>query len=401
MKSLLHFEQYVNDRFGTSDPPGIAESLLPENGSVVPLHWRKVPVDSVSVFSTGSHMAEQLVAELRRNGEFLIPVHPLDEGKWPRESLVNGGAFQVTSSYRTVAYAPSEGDLLSASIPDNHTLMIKLHLEEPLPGIPGDRRLTRDKVEKCVLLSQTLAETMQTEPLAQQLRIVPEFLGIVSDDCGALFRLLPSHGLVPAFSLGSRDTSEPGSRPLIVDMLETHYGDDVEKAALEFGEQFALPLIRSLFAGFRAGFSLEMHAQNTLVEPGRDRLISTVHYRDLEGVILSNSFRSGRNLPELFTNTPNSEYCDESQKFSRLFNRNYDHDLGRIFLSVLSSLHSCGYFDQKQMRTAMQGIRLSFRSALRKAELSDLAGLGRVVPFSRAPYGDGFRLGHYFRTQFR
>ena len=401
MKNLLHFEQYVNDRFGTSDPPGIAESLLPENGSVVPLHWRKVPADSVSVFSTGSPMAEQLVSDLSRDGEFLIPVHPLDEDKWPRESLVGGGAFQVTSSYRTVAYAPREGDLLGASIPDDHTLMIKLHLEEPLPGIPGDRRLTRDKVEKCVLLSQALVENMQNEPLAQQLRIVPEFLGIVSDDCGALFRLLPSHGLVPAFSLGSRDTTESGSRPLIVEMLEAHYGDDADRASVEFGEQIGLPLIRSLFAGFRAGFSLEMHAQNTLVEPGGDRLISTVHYRDLEGVILSNSFRAGRNLPELFTDTPNSEYLDESQKFSRLFSRNYDHDLGRIFLSVLSSLQSCGYFDQKQARKAMQSIRLSFRSALREAELGDLAGLGRAVPFSRAPYGDGFRLGHYFRTQFR
>jgi len=401
MNSLLHYEQHVNDRFGTSKPPEIAKSLLPETGALVPLYWRTVPAESVSVFSTGSLQAEILAASLLRNDQFLIPVHPLDESKWPRESLHANGAFHVTSSYRTVAYVPETRDPLAECVSGDQTLMIKLHLEEPLPGIPGDRRLTHDKVEKCVLLSQALSQEMADEPMASQLTIIPEFLGIVSEDCGALFRSIPSQGPVPAFSLGSEDNSRTGTNPLIVDMLEAQYGDNAIRAAQQFGKQFARPLIRSLLAGFRVGISLEMHAQNTLIEPGRDRLISRVLYRDLEGAVLSNSYRSKRNLPDLFPDTRNEEFQDDEHKFSRYFNRNYDYDLGRIFLSVLGSLNSYGYFNRKLSEIAIKKIRQSFRDALREARLADLAGAGRVIPFSRAPYGDGFRLGHYFRTQFR
>lgn len=79
--------------------------------------------------------------------------------------------------------------------------MIKVHLEQSLTGVPGDRRLTRDKIEKCVLLSDKLAAVAAEDPLARRPSIVPEFLGVSHCDGGALYRLVLEGGLIPTFAL--------------------------------------------------------------------------------------------------------------------------------------------------------------------------------------------------------
>lgn len=399
--SLLHFEQFVNDRFGTSSAPEIAQSLLPESGAILPLSWRRAAIGSVDIFSTGSLVAQRVATALQRDGYVMIPVHPLDEDKWSGEPLVAAGRFQASASYRTVAYVPGDDDPLKGCVADDQLLMLKLHLDAPLPGIPGDRRLTRDKVEKCVLLSDALGAAMERDSMADQLKIVPEFLGFADADGGVLFRALPREGVMPLFSLGSVDRHQSGRKSLIQTLLESRYGDDSDRASREFGRDFARPLVRSLLAGFRAGFSMEMHAQNTLVEPGTTRLIDYVLYRDLEGVVLSNEFRMSRGMDALFPGTSNGELRETRVKFSRYFSRNYDHDLGRVFHSVLQALVASGYFDRGTKRLAVRGIRNVFREALCEAELGGLARSGRFMPLSRAPYGDGMRTGHYFRTTFR
>jgi siderophore synthetase component len=57
----------------------------------------------------------------------------------------------------------------------------------------------------------------------------------------------------------------------------------------------------------RAGFSLEIHAQNTLLQLGADRLNEQVLFRDLEGVVFSDRYRRRQGLPALFANLVNEE----------------------------------------------------------------------------------------------
>jgi len=401
LRELLHFEQYVNDRFGTSSAPVIDGALLPETGSQLQMSWRRVPASRVETFDDGSEIAAKVLEALRCDGDLLIPVHPLDLARYSGHELLSAGTFRVSASYRTFAYFPDDDDPLGAAIPRNQLMMIKLHLEEPLPGVPGDRRLTRDKVEKCVTLSRTLVREMRSEPMAEQLEIIPEFLGMADSTSGVLFRLLPRKDVLPLFSLSSVDRSRPGGKPLIQSLLEARFGSDTASAARAIGAEFARPLIRSLLAGFRAGFSLEMHAQNALVRPGSDRLVDRVLYRDLEGVVLSNAYRASRGLEPLFAGLDNPELNEPAMRFARYFSRNYDHDLGRVFRAVLKSLQAAGYFDQTLVRHAIRSIRHAFRAAVSEAGVADLAGVGRIIPISRAPYGNGLRLGHYFRTDFR
>jgi hypothetical protein len=153
--------------------------------------------------------------------------------------------------------------------------MLKLHLEEPLPGIPGDRRLTESVIAKCVYLSSVLPDEIQNDDLGADLEIVPEFFGITAGDCGVLLRLLPGNGVIPGFSLYSKDRQYLEHEPIIVKSMRSRFGENSAEAAQRFGADFAAPLVRSLIAGFRKGIALEMHAQNTLVQLRSDARSST------------------------------------------------------------------------------------------------------------------------------
>ena len=402
MKHILEFEQSVNNRFGTSEPPKIAGALLPESGIKHPMNWLRVSVDATQVITDGSDVAADFAKALRTDREVAIPLHPLEIKNWRGRAICESGSFEVTSSYRTVAYEPADAGETSFTPPDGQTVFFKLYLAEPLPGIPGDRRLTPEKIEKCVRLGASIEQEIASDPLARRLEIVKEFLGVASDKNGFLCRLLPSRKLIPSFSLGSVDLRYPDSCPEVVKLIKRQYGADSRTAASEFGMQFAEPFIESLLAGFGAGFSLEMHAQNTLIEPGADCLISKVYYRDLEGVVVDNHLRGKLGLKPLFEVDRNPEYFDPAVSFERYFNRNYDHDLGRIFLSVLSALESAQYFDDHEVEIATDSIRTTFRNCLSRSRLNGLISRkSQFLPLSRAPWGNGRRLGHYFRTTFR
>ena len=178
--SLSYYEQQVNDREATSPAPKIDKRLLPESGVMHPLAWRKIPRRNVEIFSTTSKSIEPVLPSLLLDSFVLMPIHPLSEHRYSAEELVYSGKIQFSASYRTVFYEPEPEGILGNWIPNGMTLMLKLSLEEPLPGIPGDRRLTRDKVEKCILLSDSLPIDLASEPVTQRFEIVPEFFGMAS-----------------------------------------------------------------------------------------------------------------------------------------------------------------------------------------------------------------------------
>ena len=399
--SLRHYEQQVNDRQMTSSAPKIDERLLPENAVSYPLAWRKIPNRSVEIFSTTSNEIRPVLPSLLADSSIMMPIHPLSEHRYRADELIYSGTIQFSASYRTVFFEPESDGILGNWIPDGMTLMLKLSLEEPLPGIPGDRRLTREKIEKCILLSDALPVELESDPLANQLEIVPEFLGMSSEDGGVIFRLLPESGILPVFSLYSMDRKTPGEPPVIVRHLQKIYKGDSARIVEELGDQLAKPIVQSLLAGFRAGFALEMHAQNTLISLGENSLFERVYFRDLEGVVFSNKFRVNRGLKPLFSNRNNSELVWQGKSMRRWFNRNLDHDLGRIFGCALDALSSYGMIDSKNKRKAVASIRKSVRQAVHSAKLKASNWPGSILPYSRAPWGNGLRLGHYFSTRFR
>lgn len=398
---LKHYEQQVNDRLLTSPAPAIDDRFLPENAASLPLAWRKIPRHDVEVFLTTNRDLESALPALLIDSFVLMPIHPLSENRYRTEELIYSGNIQFSASYRTVFFEPERGGILCDWIPDGMALMLKLSLEEPLPGIPGDRRLTREKIEKCILLSDALPLELKNDPLANQFEVVPEFLGISSKDCGAIFRLLRASGVLPVFSLYSTDRTKPAEPPFIVRRLQEFYGGDSVKKATELGDQLAKPLVQALLAGFRAGFSMEMHAQNTLFSPGEKHLFDRVYFRDMEGIVFSNKFRTDRGLQPLFSNHKNTELLWEGKSMRRWFNRNLDHDLGRIFRCAVDVLLGYGVIDNMGKRTAIASIRQSVRQAIESAELRALDWPSQFLPYSRAPWGNGLRLGDYFRTRYR
>jgi hypothetical protein len=89
----------------------------------------------VEIFNDGSDMALKIASSTMDDGHVNLPIHPLEESRWPDEKLTSSGFISISASYRTVFFQPEPGGLLSDALTDNHNLMIKLHLEVPLPGI--------------------------------------------------------------------------------------------------------------------------------------------------------------------------------------------------------------------------------------------------------------------------
>ena len=214
-------------------------------------------------------------------------------------------------------------------------------------------------------------------------------------------RCVPKYLRLAVFSLYSSDRNKPEQPPVIVRHLQSLYKGNSTAMVAELGEQLAKPLVQSLLAGFRIGFALEMHAQNTLFSPSEKYIFDRVYFRDLEGVVFSNKFRADRGLAPLFSSCDNSELIWQGKSMRRWFNRNLDHDLGRIFGCSLDALLKHGMIDQSDKSIAVASIRNSVRQAVQLAELQATNWPGSVFPYSRAPWGNGLKPGHYFRTRFR
>lgn len=401
MHDLKYYEQQVNNRFGTSPAPPIDASMVPETARPHALHWRRIPSTDVTFFDDGSDDARAVARALRQDDAVLVPIHPFETDRWPEETFVRSGSVSVSASYRTMFFEPERGGILDLASGSPGTLMMKLHLERPLPGIHGDRRISPQIAQKCVSLSPFLREILETDPLGGDSEVVPEFLGLSGPDTGVIFRRLPSVQVLPLFSLFSPDDQLTDGDSHIDMALRRLYGDNSMRAADAIGAELARPLLGPLFAGFRHGFSVEMHAQNVLFRPGAKTLIERVFIRDLEGVVLSNAYRVARGLEPIFEDLDNPALTAEYAPMARWFNRNVDHDLGRVFTASLDALERSGYFGQQERARAIRSIRAATRQAVREADLGQLNRPGRWLPLSRSPYGNGLSKGHYYRARYR
>jgi hypothetical protein len=400
-RSLIEWEQHVNERLGTDPAPRVSADLLPETGGWLPMRW--VRAERSALTELHDHAEDQVALPRMANtvpGEVLFPIHPLIEGAFPADRIVTAGRFAVSASYRTVFYEPGPGDPFYGVARQDQTLMLKLHLDEVLPGIAGDRRLTPAKVAKCVALSRELPRALAASSRPHRLEVMRERTGLLLGNRGALLRVVPRAGALPLFSFYSRDARQPDSPPVLIERLDALAGGPAA-AAMRYGELLAEPLAAGVLAGFQQGFSLELHAQNAVAIPGSDRLIERVLFRDLESVVFFPELRRRLGFAPAPLDTSDPELIQEPRDPVRWFNRNMDHDVGRILRWSLNILEREGYFGPRESRRAAASIRRTVRGLISDFGLGFLARQGRWLPYSRSPYGNGRRPGHYYRTWFR
>lgn len=115
-----------------------------------------------------------------------------------------------------------------------------------------------------------------------------------------------------------------------------------------------------------------MHAQNTLLQLGADRLNEQVLFRDLEGVVFSDRYRRRQGLPALLPNLVNEELLWTGDSMRRWYNRKLDDDIGRTLQCILEVFSLIGYFDEEMFSLADRSIRRETRATVAKAGLSGL-----------------------------
>ena len=401
LPGLIQCEQQINDRFGTDPAPALPAAMLPEAGQWYPMSWVVGEPGEVDVLADVPSDAGRWQSVFRRaDGASLFPVHPLTAAKYDSSRIVCSGTFAVSASYRTVFFEPEADHPVADLIPADQLMMIKLHLDDPLPGNRGDRRLTPEKVHKCIDLSRHLPGQLQSLNGRHRMEIVRERAGLLLGNRGAIIRIVPRRQCLPLFSVYSRDATNPGEHPVLIRAFE-RLGFSSDEVAERFGELLGEPLLRGLLAGFSLGFSLEMHAQNTLVSLSERTLIDTVYFRDLESVLFFPEVRSVRGFAPCGLNLDNQELFPEPKLPARWFNRNVDHDLGRVFRGVLHALQKEEFFTSLHVKVATESCRRMYRALVQEFALGSLNGLGRWLPVSRTPYGSGWRPGDYYRSSFR
>ena len=404
-ENTAYFEQYVNDRrrsssCATSLPPDLIPGTAPKRSML----WVVLPKNEVRILTDASDgkipaYCNNLI-DGRKNVVY-FPIHPLEIDAYKGYQIIESGSAIISASYRTFYYDLNSSSPIKFAPPKNSQLLIKLHLEKPLSGVEGDRRLTPDITQKCILFSRELNKLKKRGKLYSNLMHAREEVGLLHGDRGAIIRRMPAGQLIPAFSLSSLDRKDLSREILSISILRRAQETTGRGSAELFSEIFAKPLFESLFSAFLQGFALEMHMQNTLFEFKSNGFVKNIIYRDLEGIVFSNMYRSGHGLTELFKNYEITELHKDSHKFRLFFNRNLDHDISRILMNIIDANLEQGFWNLEEVRIAVKSVRRVLRKALSRYGLTWWSFWPRILKISRTPYGNGTRRFHYYKCRFR
>ena len=402
---LVDFEKFVNDRRLSSPPADLSPDLVPETSTFLPMQWVVLPAEEVKFITEHGEGKIPLYGKnlLGHEGRVVFfPIHPLQIKEYKKKKIITSGTARVSSSYRTFFYEPDIAKNIANLGPLNdNILMLKLHLDNPIPGVAGDRRLTYDKVKKSVDISRELSSLEKRNKLSHYLSIIPEEIGLVHENRGAIIRKIPKHPLVPAFSLTSPDQRDHDKEILAVTILKNASRVNGQNPIDLFTSIFVKPLVESLFSAFEQGFSLEMHMQNVLFYFNDRGQTEKIFYRDMEGVVFSNKYRASRGLPKLFKYNENPELLKDEHLFPYFFNRNLDHDIGRIIQNLLYALRITGFFSNKEILLAKKYTKRVIRSSIKKYGFEKFSFWNNLLKISRSPYGNGTRIHHYYFCRFR
>jgi hypothetical protein len=298
------------------------KAYAPESGQTFEVKSYWIDAKRLHAFT-----GEGLPAELR--GQFFrkdrgrdqvrLLVHPESEGFY-REFLVGATpapSFRATataSSRTLLAWPPGDGD---------HAFFAKLSLDKEIGGVV--RTIPMGEVARSIGLNNVLHQGGASLPAS--FRFLPEVIGVIPKGMergGMIIRAIPEDvrsgdmRYMPLFSLYAPRSG--GRPPLIARMIETS-----GLSAPEFVRQKLIrPFVRQwLDLTVKQGIAMEPHAQNVLVEIGRDGLpTGSFLHRDLGGFNIdfkfrkSLSIRTPRRLPVL-QSMKKDYFTDKSEKVLR------------------------------------------------------------------------------------
>lgn len=403
--NMADFEQYVNDRRrSSSSATGLPPDLMPDTAPIRPMLWAVLPKNEVTFLSDAADgNIPDYCKGLIDNQKSVVyfPIHPLESTAYSEYELIESGSARVSASYRTFFYEENPQGVIKFAIPQRSRLMIKLHLQEPILGVEGDRRLTPEIIEKCILFSRELEKLRVQGELYTKLLVAREEVGMLHRDRGAIIRRLPAGQIIPAFSLSSLDGRDSSREIMCIAILQKAQEMTGVATPELFGEIFARPLYESLLSAFVQGFSLEMHMQNTLFKFSSNGFVKNIIYRDLEGIVFSDKFRVAHGLSPLFNGIDSEILHKNSDEYRRFFNRNLDHDVSRILENILDANLEQGYWTLQDVKMAAKSVKRILREELARYGLVAWALLPRLFKISRSPYGNGTRRFHYFKCRFR
>lgn len=327
---FIYLERYVNE--GSKTYSALSDRFS-GNKKYHPVHGVKrfkvpcllVPRAKVAVFLDDP--SPNLAARYLRSDNILMPVHPeifQDEDipfiqeirQYPLINIL----VEPTASTRTVM-----------AISDAH--FIKLHYPRYISRFV--RPMPRNVIENSISVSRGLRNINLTN-----FGFLPETIGIAYGDgpssWGFIIREIysrPSSAykpfLIPFFSLYSQDINSPNDLPLLVQLIEYHKADPQDFIISKIME----PVIAIWCACIRqAGFLLEMHGENTLLELNKNYSPSRIVYRDFD-ISIDLEVRKSLSLHNDFAGLGHSKYEPEKK-----YSLSYDIYIGHHLFDYIAKM---------------------------------------------------------------
>lgn len=222
---FVEFEQFVNNRKRIIGDPKIPYEFTPESGLKHDLVWVLVSFDQVKFLATRSSMIGERLAKAvtiqEPEKKVIFPIHWFQEQYYRSQEKVELGKGVVSSSYRTIFVEFDKSNAQYPFLDHMESYMLKLHLENGLPGIEGDRRITEDVAMKCLRKSDHLALLKQKGYFPDFFDFMPEEFSIIYENRGVIFRRIVDHDVIPAFSLFSRNINRRNDEIVAIQIFKT------------------------------------------------------------------------------------------------------------------------------------------------------------------------------------
>lgn len=379
---LLKYEQkYVNRNLDTNKIIALknyqAKEFSPEGGLIFDVESYWLDADKLYVFeSEKSEVPHGLTLKRTFKGkeQVLFMVHPesVDFYKDITKNALRGPVFKATAT------ASSRTLMMWAVNNPNEVFFGKLSLNKEVAGVV--RTIPKGEVARSVGMTQIL-ESAERE-LPKNFKYLPEFFGVMPkgmDRGGMLLRSLPAEyqngekHLMPLFALYTKPKGTNKS-PLQSMISRSHLSaaDFVSQKILQpFAKQWVQLVVEN-------GLAIEAHAQNVLVEIGKDGLITDTYvYRDFGGFNMDLSMRQSKNLA-MPKNLPviegtNADYHQEFHN-KAIVQSLYTYYEGGFLYGMAQELKRIGYKDLTydkltsilhqtiQTDFAKRGIKVNLRS---------------------------------------
>jgi hypothetical protein len=257
----------------------------------------------------------------------------------------------------TISVAPTSSTRTVLSLDTKYPFMIKTDLERKLGD--GVKKLKRVQIEHSQKIGKDLKENSRldfgylAEPLGFLFSSGDQEVGLIIREFFASPKLNPENYLIPFFSLYSRDMTSPQD-PLLLFNIAKKWSNGNSRILDACLEGIITPYIESWASMLLdRGLSMEMHAQNTLLEIDPEGKPIRVVYRDLQDTFVDIGIRERNKLSNDFdTNiagqsrrsyrVDGAEIKNEILRKQISHSLTYDYRIGRAldyFCQALKSTH--------------------------------------------------------------